>query len=642
MPRAFYFELPQIPSDPDTWLPNYPNPADFRFDYHKLLNLARQNENAIGQAPEHRPRVAIVGAGVAGLTAARELFRAGYRVRVYEASHRIGGRHYTVPIEGQTTAMEMGAMRFPYFTQPGSGNAVFDYYLTTEAGAQTAPFPNPGSAPGGTGIFVNGGRGPRGNFDPPRLIDWPCSTDSDNPPHDPDLAPVYEKVSRFVTFFTNTVKLPYVTDEWPAMWRQISGCYDQMTISDLVFAAPVTEYGKDGWLGGFGMTEEESALFYTIGAGDGSWGAFYQIGAMWFIRCVMFGFNSSLQTLIGIPGGRSLPRYDQRVSDSAGTELPRPLYRGIQALDEWLLYQKAPGAALSFYDAVQQGPESGAELYVRRAVTGITRLADGSGPGGAQLRVRDATGEEWDCEYAILSPMIWASQLSIALEGFDTEKELPWNVVAARDEQHNISSCKVFFPLRRTYWKETRIPQILATDTLVQDAYGVQWRDDEPGALLASYTWEDDATKLLTLDDCALKRKVLDTLDEITHSTVGEKISPFVHEDAGCITQWSREPTYAGCAKLYRQRNWRPNYALLAYNQRYSASSRLYFAGENYSVEGGWTEPALRLALDAVIRLIHDSGGTFHNGFEFAEYPEFDTGFNPVLGYPPSSIPAAG
>ncbi|MEE8599952.1 flavin monoamine oxidase family protein [Euzebya tangerina] len=40
-------------------------------------------------------RVAVLGAGVAGMTAASELSRAGHRVRVYEARDRIGGRVWT-------------------------------------------------------------------------------------------------------------------------------------------------------------------------------------------------------------------------------------------------------------------------------------------------------------------------------------------------------------------------------------------------------------------------------------------------------------------------------------------------------------------------------------------------------------------
>ncbi|WOJ93093.1 FAD-dependent oxidoreductase [Congregibacter variabilis] len=43
-----------------------------------------------------RPTVAILGAGIGGLSAAFELEKAGYDVTILEASHRIGGRNFTV------------------------------------------------------------------------------------------------------------------------------------------------------------------------------------------------------------------------------------------------------------------------------------------------------------------------------------------------------------------------------------------------------------------------------------------------------------------------------------------------------------------------------------------------------------------
>ncbi|KAA1250608.1 FAD-dependent oxidoreductase [Mycobacterium simiae] len=59
-------------------------------------------------------QIVIVGAGVAGLIAARELLRAGYEVVVLEAGHRLGGRVFTIrePFADGLYA-EAGAMRLP-------------------------------------------------------------------------------------------------------------------------------------------------------------------------------------------------------------------------------------------------------------------------------------------------------------------------------------------------------------------------------------------------------------------------------------------------------------------------------------------------------------------------------------------------
>jgi monoamine oxidase len=54
-----------------------------------------------------RVDVAIVGAGLAGLTAARELSRHGHSVVVLEARHRVGGRTLNEPI-GRTEIVEVG------------------------------------------------------------------------------------------------------------------------------------------------------------------------------------------------------------------------------------------------------------------------------------------------------------------------------------------------------------------------------------------------------------------------------------------------------------------------------------------------------------------------------------------------------
>ena len=65
-----------------------------------------QRRNTVA-APDNAPRVSIVGAGFAGLVAARELESAGIDVTIFEARDRIGGRAWTIERLGHT--LEMGA-----------------------------------------------------------------------------------------------------------------------------------------------------------------------------------------------------------------------------------------------------------------------------------------------------------------------------------------------------------------------------------------------------------------------------------------------------------------------------------------------------------------------------------------------------
>jgi monoamine oxidase len=66
-------------------------------------------------AGTRRKDVVILGAGIAGLVAGYELSRLGHRVRIFEASQRIGGRIYTRHFAGRNDDLyaELGAMRLP-------------------------------------------------------------------------------------------------------------------------------------------------------------------------------------------------------------------------------------------------------------------------------------------------------------------------------------------------------------------------------------------------------------------------------------------------------------------------------------------------------------------------------------------------
>lgn len=630
----------------DPWLCSFPNVADFNFNYAHLLNLASQN--GIAKNTNLNFRVGVVGLGVAGLLAARELYRSGYtNIDLFEATDRIAGRTYSIPANDQYTTFEMGAMRMPFFTEPGSGQCILDY-LTSEFGLTLQDFPDPGSPVANTGIFINEGYGPDAEhpFEQPQLLQW--RTQGQQPPPPPPtekLSEIYAIWANFSRLFQTVASQLYASEQWEPFWKDFVNYYWNMNFRELVTLEAVDHYDPDkrGYFGGLGMNQEQAQLFYTIGAGDGSWGAFYQIGCLYPVRTLLFGFATNHKLIQGrfnadgsFAGG---PYAGQAVTDSLGNRFQSPTYLGVQSYGECLMFRSVSSAnpdvdGYSLYNAVHSESHD-INLYTSTRVNRVTKNPDGSitvGAGELQ-RTYDAL---------VLTPPTWAMQLSIEFENFDFES-IPMQVKTALKSSHWITSCKVFFSLKERYWEQTDIPQLISTDTFLQGVYGygLDIKDaagkivrKDPGVLLVSYTWEDDANKFLPeLENRQLAQLCIEKLDSILLSceNIKQPISPFVNLDEVQVIHWSQQPDYRGCAKLYRQSTWDENYNLLSYNQKYSSVSGLYFAGEAFSLEGGWTEPALRYALDATLYIVKNSGGEFLNGFDFElNYPKHDD-WSPVL-----------
>ena len=71
------------------------------FFFRMVFCMSMICASSSGFAAEERPKVVVVGAGIAGLTAAYRLHNEGVDVHLYEARNRVGGRIFTVKVNGR-------------------------------------------------------------------------------------------------------------------------------------------------------------------------------------------------------------------------------------------------------------------------------------------------------------------------------------------------------------------------------------------------------------------------------------------------------------------------------------------------------------------------------------------------------------
>jgi hypothetical protein len=522
----------------------------------------------------------------------------------------------------------------PFFNKtnqaPKDGRSLMAYYASVFELIHS-DFPNPGSpAVKSTGIYLREGH-VEGSDEPTMLI-WKNSDGKTAPPGK-SLANVFKKWQVFAERMARHVCEHYGSEHWEYMWACIVKKYESISFRDLVKMPAINHWSQDdsGNFGGMGMTSEESAIFYSIGIGDGSWGAFYDVCSLYPIRTAIFGFSSHLQLIHGRVDAEGAPVASPYLEatqtiDSRGLRFNKPNYIGLASLAESLLFIKPSERDESLYEHLIKNPSG---LLTSSSVTKLEKLNNG------KIRVH----YDWntlhlhmteqlfiDVDSVVMTLPSWLIETKITLENF-SQKMLPSETIAAYKTAHWETSCKVYAPLKKSFISLNKnIPQAIVTDSFIHDVYMYRYHDKNTyDCILLSYTWEDDATKLSVFTDKELVKKCIEELDRIllASSNIRERISPYIGHEQAVVQRWMNDKHALGCAKLYRPGTYYEAVGLMKYNRDFSHASGLYLAGESFSVDAGWTEPCFRGAVDTAINICCKTRAKFNGGFRMQDYPEY-------------------
>lgn len=525
-------------------------------------------------------RIAVVGAGAAGMAAAYELLRCGLDVTIFEASDRIGGRLLSSPSSsGDGTIFEMSAMRFT------PSERLLHYYadLFTSSGASkvefgTGAFPDPG---GGDTTYIA--------FQSKTYVHAASHVDKGLPPSAAIVSAGWKALLtegfrsadgtiRLVAPDAISGMLASEQRDLPAIraaWQAYIDHFGQLS----VFEAMVRIFADPTPPGGRPWSDEDLQFFGAVGTGVGGFGPLFPIGFVDIMRSVVNAVDSDQHELL----------------------------TGVESLIAGFLDQpigRADGAVTRLRDHI---------------VTGTPVLGVASQAGRVALTFGNGKDAEFD--RVVVATSHRSMELTMGLGHSAAGLPLAVPVADAVRRLHISNSSKVFVETR-DFWSEPASdgscwPRNVVSDTILRNLYVLTYPNAPPGtgALLLSYAWADDALKQQTFTDPQARLGLL--LADL--ATISPEFCEIVRENIKPETvqtiDWQTKPWYFGAFKLgypghdaYVQS--------LFYDFRKAggdADTGVYLAGDSIGFLGAWVENALETGVNAAAAVAHSLGGRFAN-----------------------------
>lgn len=239
-------------------------------------------------ATQRQKQVAIVGAGICGITALYELVRAGLQPKIFDGRSEIGGRLYSQSFGPEVAYQaEMGAMRFP------DTSKLLWHYLNQSIVAEGGnpdtvimeTFPNPGKVV--TGLNVEG-----------QTILW--KSDIANPdfgvPQRVQLLSnaFFDQVETATTY--TIVGQPYGLADIAEILKSVSLTESERLVVETYWQNIIRDFDRyslerflyerlPGW------TDSDLRLFYSVGSGTGGYGQDFQSSFVDFLRYDLWAYS---------------------------------------------------------------------------------------------------------------------------------------------------------------------------------------------------------------------------------------------------------------------------------------------------------------------------------------------------------------
>lgn len=544
-------QFPNIPSDESAGSRPDGDPTismfgpDFPFAYDDYLN----SPYGIGSIPadRHGTRVAIIGAGAAGMIAAYELMKMGLHPIVYE-SDQLGGRLRSEEFEGSDGVIaELGGMRFPVSSRGF-------YHYVDKLGLDSKPFPNPLTPAAGSTVI---------NLEDETHY---AETLADLPQLFKDVARAYDEALEDGARFTE-LKDAIRARDWKRIkeiWDPIVRDWDERTFYDFVSRSDAFQR----------LEFRHREVFGQVGFGTGGWDSDFPNSMLEILRVNVTECDDHQRFIVGgveqMPQGLWRRTPDRMAHWPKGTTLiglnggaPRPAARRI---------------ARSNPDNIAVTDQWGrTEDFTAVLVTCQSHLL--------------TTGIKTD--ESLLSPKLW-----MAMD-------------RTRYMQSSKTFVMVDRPFWKDKNPQTGrdVMSMTLTDRITRGTYLFDLGDDRPGVMCLSYAWMTDALKMLPLSADRRVELCLETLSaiypdvDIASHIVGNPVTVSWENNENFLG------AFKGALPGHYRYNHRM-YSQFVQDRLPPQERGIFFAGDDIGWVPAWVEGAVQTALNAVWGIMHQLGGS--------------------------------